>query len=122
MGSALVSTSRDLPRVTRVASSVSLPGCGRTSEKPQATHRRSSDSKSTTIRSSALQLGHTAPAINRGLGVLLSLGDVIDNAAIRYWPGLTCGVRLTGTRHTKMIASCSYVSDPYEASELQGRR
>jgi len=83
MGSALVSTNRDLPRVTRVASSVSLPGSGRASEKPQATHRRSSDPKSTTIRSSALQLGHTAPAINRGLGVLLSLGDVIDNATNR---------------------------------------
>ena len=64
-GSAVVSTNLALPRVTRVAGSWA-EACGRFSEKPQSTHDRSSVSRSTTIRSTALQLGQTAPAIKRG--------------------------------------------------------
>ena len=66
IASGAASTRRAEARVTLVGSASGAPEIGRASIKPHVTQRRSSRSLSITMRSSAWQLGHTAPATNRG--------------------------------------------------------
>jgi len=76
-GSAAVSTSRALPRVTRVTGST-VTSWGLFSLNPHSTHERASVVISTTSRSIALHCGQIAPAIKRGLiGALGGMSFVI---------------------------------------------